>query len=125
MSRIVTRLPTSLSNFITKTYFKGKNFTRFQLILLLSWFMFQETKPENARHIQEWLYIKYHTTRRQTNLLENNLKMGSFVVDKYRKVGSRGAHCISQTINQDKMRVKILPALSDNYMYLVSLIKDY
>jgi len=30
MSRIVTRLPTSLSNFITKTYFKGKNFTRFQ-----------------------------------------------------------------------------------------------
>ena len=54
-----------------------------------------------------------------------NLKMGSFVVDKYRKVGSRGAHCISQTINQDKMRVKILPALSDNYMYLVSLIIVY
>ena len=49
--------------------------------------------------------------------------MASFVVDKLRKVGSRGAHCVSQTINQDKMRVKILPALSDNYMYLVSLIK--
>ena len=55
--------------------------------------------------------------------LENDLKMASFVVDKLRKVGSRGAHCVSQTINQDKMRVKILPALSDNYMYLVSLIK--
>ena len=89
--------------------------------------MFQENKTENARHIQEWLYKNYHTTRRQKKhlllfvSLENDLKMASFVVDKLRKVGSRGAHCVSQTINQDKMRVKILPALSDNYMYLVSL----
>ena len=33
----------------------------------------------------------------------------------------RGTHCISQLIQQDKMKVKILPALSDNYMYLVSM----
>jgi len=62
MSSLVTKLPTSVSNFITKSYFK-------------------------------------------VNALKN--------------IGFRGSHCASQVVHQDRMKVKILPALSDNYMYLI------
>ena len=41
-------------------------------------------------------------------------------VSALKNLGFRGVHCISQVIQQDKMKVKILPALSDNYMYLVN-----
>ena len=42
-----------------------------------------------------------------------------FSVTAFQQVGLRGSHCAQQVIVQDKMRIKILPALSDNYMYLV------
>merc|ERR1712156_728429 len=42
-----------------------------------------------------------------------------FRVNALKNIGLRGTHCISQVIQQDKMKVKILPALSDNYMYLI------
>jgi len=42
-----------------------------------------------------------------------------FRVSAWKDVGFRGYHSIQKTVNQDKMRVRILPALSDNYMYLL------
>lgn len=42
-----------------------------------------------------------------------------FKVNALKNIGLRGTHCMSQLVQQDKMKVKILPALSDNYMYLV------
>ena len=40
----------------------------------------------------------------------------------YLKLGANGTHSDQSLIQQNKMKVKILPALSDNYMYLVSTI---
>ncbi len=40
-------------------------------------------------------------------------------VSALKNVGLRGSHCISQSIQHEKMKVQILPALSDNYMYLI------
>ena len=38
----------------------------------------------------------------------------------YLKLGANGTHSDQSLVQQNKMKVKILPALSDNYMYLVS-----
>ena len=43
----------------------------------------------------------------------------SILVTALKNIGFRGHHSISTLVQQDKMKVKILPALSDNYMYLV------
>ncbi|KAF2899483.1 hypothetical protein ILUMI_06696 [Ignelater luminosus] len=40
-------------------------------------------------------------------------------VSAFRQNGFRGTHSCQSTINLDKMKVRILPALSDNYMYLI------
>ncbi|KAK4874833.1 hypothetical protein RN001_014193 [Aquatica leii] len=37
----------------------------------------------------------------------------------FRKFGRRGSHSAQNIINFEKMKIRILPALSDNYMYLV------
>ena len=62
ISNIVAKLPTSASNFLTKSYFKAL---------------------------------------------------------AYKNIGIRGTHCSPKDIQQEKMKIKILPALSDNYMYLI------
>jgi len=40
-------------------------------------------------------------------------------VSAFRQNGLRGTHSAQSTINLEKMKIRILPALSDNYMYLV------
>ena len=40
----------------------------------------------------------------------------------YLSLGRRGCHSVSKMMNQTDIRIKILPALSDNYMYLVSSV---
>jgi len=42
-----------------------------------------------------------------------------FRVEALSKVGLRGHHSESKLVDQNSMKIKILPALSDNYMYLV------
>lgn len=42
------------------------------------------------------------------------------VVSALRHNGLRGTHSAQEIIQLNKMKVTILPALSDNYMYLVS-----
>lgn len=44
----------------------------------------------------------------------------SFTASALRQNGFRGTHSSQKTINIDTMKIRILPALSDNYMYLVS-----
>lgn len=36
--------------------------------------------------------------------------------------GFRGLHSLSTTVEHCNMKVQILPALQDNYMYLVSIV---
>lgn len=45
------------------------------------------------------------------------------VVSALRHNGLRGTHSAQEIVQLNKMKVTILPALSDNYMYLVS--KNY
>jgi len=42
-----------------------------------------------------------------------------FRVDALRKVGIRGYHSEQKVVDQNTMKIRILPALSDNYMYLL------
>ena len=42
-----------------------------------------------------------------------------FRASKVTKVGLRGYHSDQKLVSADTMRVRILPALSDNYMYLL------
>ena len=39
----------------------------------------------------------------------------------FQNLGLRGVHSAQKVFQYDAMKIKILPALSDNYMYLVSL----
>ena len=48
-----------------------------------------------------------------------------FLANAYLKLGANGTHSDQSLVQQNKMKVKILPALSDNYMYLVSTIHKY
>lgn len=41
-------------------------------------------------------------------------------VQTWRSVDFRGTHSLAQTFNMGSMTVELLPALQDNYMYLVS-----
>ena len=50
-------------------------------------------------------------------LIPKNLYLGSAILN----VGTRGTHSISKNMAQAGMHIKILPALSDNYMYLVRI----
>ena len=50
-----------------------------------------------------------------TQILENCL--GTAILN----VGVRGTHSVTKNMSQIGFQVKILPALSDNYMYLVSI----
>ena len=45
-----------------------------------------------------------------------------FSAHAYLKLGVNGTHSDQKLVRQNKMQVKILPALSDNYMYLVSFL---
>ena len=49
-----------------------------------------------------------------------NIYLGSAVLN----VGARGTHSISKNMAQAGMQIKILTALSDNYMYLVRILND-
>lgn len=44
-------------------------------------------------------------------------------VQAWRTVGYRGTHSLSELIKMTAFSVKILPALQDNYMYLVSALR--
>ena len=43
----------------------------------------------------------------------------SFSAKAFQKLGFRGSHSASTVFQYEAMKIKILPALSDNYMYLV------
>ena len=45
--------------------------------------------------------------------------MKSFKVEALSKVGVRGYHSEQKIVDQNTMKIRILPALSDNYMYLL------
>lgn len=47
-------------------------------------------------------------------------KFSKFSVIQWKNFGFNGAHSQSVTEILPKMKIKLLPALSDNYMYLVS-----
>ena len=47
--------------------------------------------------------------------LEDNF----FIVEALTKVGVRGYHSEQKLVDQNTMKIRILPALSDNYMYLL------
>lgn len=52
--------------------------------------------------------------------MQNNFIIFWLVVaSALRKNGLQGHHSSSAAVNLERMKVKILPALSDNYMYLV------
>ncbi|GLH04101.1 uncharacterized protein GBIM_09883 [Gryllus bimaculatus] len=51
--------------------------------------------------------------------VSNGLTATYFTVSAWATVGFRGAHSVSQSDTYPKMKVHILPALSDNYMYLI------
>ncbi|XP_073836866.1 hydroxyacylglutathione hydrolase tenzing norgay isoform X3 [Musca autumnalis] len=62
-----------------------------------------------------------HTTiwQRFQNSVLQNLTATYFRAQKLRKVGFRGMHTSVEDLKMDHMKVKILPALQDNYMYLI------
>ena len=49
-------------------------------------------------------------------------KNGSILASALSSVGLRGYHSAQKVVTGNAMRVRVLPALSDNYMYLVSII---
>ncbi|XP_034655960.1 hydroxyacylglutathione hydrolase, mitochondrial, partial [Drosophila subobscura] len=51
--------------------------------------------------------------------IETQLTAAYFRVQKLRKVGFRGMHSTVEDVKLESMQVKILPALQDNYMYLI------
>ncbi|XP_030387919.1 hydroxyacylglutathione hydrolase, mitochondrial isoform X2 [Scaptodrosophila lebanonensis] len=51
--------------------------------------------------------------------LETKATAVYFRVQKFRTVGIRGMHSTLEEVKLDGMQVKILPALQDNYMYLI------
>ncbi len=44
-----------------------------------------------------------------------------FLAKAFQNLGLRGVHSAQKVFQYDKMKIKILPALSDNYMYLVRM----
>ncbi|KAJ8923150.1 hypothetical protein NQ315_001704 [Exocentrus adspersus] len=54
------------------------------------------------------------------NTVFQSLTAAYFRVSALRQNGLRGSHSSQETIQLNKMKVTILPALSDNYMYLIS-----
>lgn len=53
------------------------------------------------------------------NCVVNSLTAAYFKAATIRSVGLRGSHSAQSICNINKMRVRILPALQDNYMYLI------
>ncbi|CAO1391413.1 unnamed protein product [Diamesa tonsa] len=53
------------------------------------------------------------------NSLTQKLTATYFTVSSWRANGFKGTHSISQVINMADMTIRILPALTDNYMYLI------
>jgi hypothetical protein len=43
-------------------------------------------------------------------------------VSAWRAVGFRGFHSQTEVVSSSDMQIHVLPALQDNYMYLVSLV---
>jgi len=67
------------------------------------------------------MYVKWHlfkiTTTEYVKLLAKYL-FENILDSAWRAFGS-GNHSVTTCITDEKMRVHIIPALSDNYMYLV------
>lgn len=57
--------------------------------------------------------------RSVANSVETQLTAAYFRVQKLRSVGFRGMHSTLEDVELAGMQVKILPALQDNYMYLI------
>ncbi|XP_055856595.1 hydroxyacylglutathione hydrolase, mitochondrial isoform X1 [Episyrphus balteatus] len=57
--------------------------------------------------------------RRLTLCVEQNLTAAYFRANKLRRVGIRGMHSSIEDVKMCDMHVKILPALQDNFMYLI------
>ncbi|XP_017780452.1 PREDICTED: hydroxyacylglutathione hydrolase, mitochondrial [Nicrophorus vespilloides] len=53
------------------------------------------------------------------NSLSNKLTATYFKLSTLSQLGFRGTHSSQSTIDLDKMKIHILPALTDNYMYLI------
>lgn len=57
--------------------------------------------------------------RRLSNGLTQNATAAYFRAQKLRSVGIRGSHSCPENLKMSDMQIKILPALQDNYMYLI------
>lgn len=57
--------------------------------------------------------------RRLSNGLTQNATAAYFRAKKLSTVGIRGSHSCPENLKMSDMHVKILPALQDNYMYLI------
>lgn len=53
------------------------------------------------------------------NWAVQNLTAAYFKVSTWKTVGFRGSHSAQVTVNINTMKIRILPALQDNYMYLI------
>merc|ERR1712012_446920 len=66
-----------------------------------------------------WASLFSGLSRRIPDSLTQKAVATYFTVEAWSKVGLRGYHSNQKIIEQASMKVRILPALSDNYMYLL------
>lgn len=106
MSFFLNRFPPSIENFITSVYFKRKYLVLLNCSLyLIPWVPWSDCINIiiDSSRLSVLMILKFFGT-----------------VKKLQTVGFRKSHSLSRSIDMTSMKIKILPALQDNYMYLVS-----
>jgi len=66
-----------------------------------------------------WASLFSGLSRRLPDRVTQRAVAAYFTVEAWSKVGIRGYHSAQKVVDQNTMKVRILPALSDNYMYLL------
>lgn len=98
ISYINSILPNRVFQTLTSAYFKGK---------------LEFSTKSNKILSDRTRLVVFHLISRE--MIKNEL----FLVSALRQNGFRGTHSSPAIIQLEKMQITILPALSDNYMYLV------
>jgi len=66
-----------------------------------------------------WASLFSGLSRRLPDSVTQRAIAAYFTVEAWSKVGLRGFHSSQKVVDQNTMKIRILPALSDNYMYLL------
>lgn len=112
LARAVNALPLGLSQGITKLYFLGKYYLRSYLAYLI--LIGKSIHQKNTSHCEPTYDNAYDKKLHHTSAIINRIVVSLALTWK-----QQGLHSSQEHHAFNKMDVKILPALQDNYMYLI------